>query len=89
MLQQPLAHIACGHAHNGVVPRVIRRRAAKQLDPDHTLFQGLEMTGNCLVDDVLKKLPASVTPFKGGAFNNFLDVLLEQGNVFLCPCNFR
>jgi hypothetical protein len=89
VLKEPLAHIAGGDAHNGVVTRVIRRRTPKQLDSDDTLFQGLEMAGNCLVDDVLEELAAAVAPLKCGSFDHFLDVLLKQGDVFLGPCDFR
>jgi len=47
------------------------------------------MANDCLVNDVLKKLPAPVTALKCFTLNNFLDMLLKQGDVFLGPCYFR
>ena len=61
----------------------------EQLDSDDTLFQGLEMAGDGLIDDVLEELAAAVTPFKCGSLDHFFDVLLKQGDVFLGPCDFR
>jgi hypothetical protein len=89
VLQEPLAHVACGYADDCIFTRVIRRRAPEQFDSDDTLFEGFEMAGDRLVDDVLKKLTASVTSLKCGPFNDFLDVVLEQGDVFRCPRYFR
>jgi hypothetical protein len=34
----------------------------KKFDPNDTLFQGFEMASDRLVNDVLKKLPATVAP---------------------------
>jgi hypothetical protein len=89
MLHQPLAHIACGYAHNGIVTCVVRSRTPKKFNSNDTLFQGSEMASDRLVNDVLKKLPTTVASLKRGAFNDFLDVLLDQGDVFLSPCDSR
>ena len=89
MPDKPFAHIACGNADNSVLSRVIRRRTPKQFDSDDPLFQGFEMANNRLVNNVLKKLPAPLTALKCFSLNDFLDMLLKQGDVFLGPCYFR
>ncbi|HVW76192.1 MAG TPA: hypothetical protein VHB45_01165 [Alloacidobacterium sp.] len=83
MLQKTLPYIARRDPHNCIVARVICGGAPKKLHPDDPFFKCLEMSGNGLVDYILKKLTAALAASEGRPFDDFLYMLLNECNVFL------
>jgi hypothetical protein len=83
MLQEALANVACRDTHDSVFASVIGRGSSKELDTNHTLFQGLEISGDGLLDNVAQELPAPVASSESGAFDNAFQVLPQLGYIGL------
>ena len=88
VLQQTLTHVARRHADDCIFACVVAWGPAEQLHPDYPLFQGIQMTFDCLFHDVAKKLRAPVAPLEGSPFHNFGEVFPDGDSLLLCLCNF-
>ncbi len=53
MLQKALAHVTGCDPNDRIFTRIVGWGTAKKLYPDDALFQGFEVTGDGLIDDVL------------------------------------
>jgi hypothetical protein len=83
VLQKALADVARRDAHDCVFTSVIGRGSSKELNTDHTFFQGLEIPCDGLLDNINKELPAPVTSSESGAFDDFFQVLPQEGHIGL------
>jgi hypothetical protein len=88
VLEQAFSDVACSDSNDRIFASVVSRGTPKKFDPNDALLERFKMPGDALINDVLEKLPAAVTPLEGCSFDDVVYVALEEGQISFCPGNF-